>query len=96
LRPAPEAIAAIAGVPVASIAPGRSEGGTAVGKIRPAPKNKREKTERVSIAVAGWTEPVTPREERTELTDLPSIVVDYDALGVDESEKDKKKSKKKK
>lgn len=86
LRPAPEAIAAIAGVPVASIAPGRSEGGTAVGKvIKPAPKARREKTERVSIAVAGWNEPISAREERTELTELPSIVVDYDALGVDKS-----------
>ncbi|MBN2359577.1 MAG: hypothetical protein JXR83_08975 [Deltaproteobacteria bacterium] len=83
LRPAPEAIAAIAGVPVTSIAPGRGQGGTAVAKARPAGKAKREKTERVSISVAGWTEPVPAREERTELTELPSIVVDYDALGVD-------------
>jgi len=96
LRPAPEAIAAITGMPVASIAPGRREGNTAIGKPKPAAKAKREKTERVSIAVAGWNEPISAREERTELTELPSIVVDYDALGVDDTEKEKQRKRKKK
>lgn len=49
----------------------------------PAPK-KPEKTERVSMPAAGWSDPKPAREERTEIDALPSVLVDFDALEDDE------------
>jgi len=45
-------------------------------------KDKREKTERISLALEGWTDPRPAREERTDIGELPSVLVDYGALGL--------------
>lgn len=44
---------------------------------------QREKTERISMDVHGWSQPKEAKVEKTVTAALPSIVVDFDSLGAD-------------
>lgn len=65
--------------PVADDEAAAATGGASAGKKT---SRKREKTERISIELPGWREPRDARVERTEQLALPSVLVDYSALGV--------------
>lgn len=62
-------------------------------RLRPVKQDKgwpkKEQTERISIAVDGWSDPRPAREERTDIVELPSVLVDYAALGVKPEDEDK-------
>ncbi len=49
--------------------------------LEKAKPQQREKTERISMDINGWSQPKEARVEKTVTAALPSIVVDYDSLG---------------